>query len=79
MGLYSFDKGDVFPISCLLTLNFLSFNTKLPVFISVFPLCFEKKAYLCHTLSVHQRDETGKKRFLFINRNIIALSLVFEI
>ncbi|TRX47949.1 hypothetical protein FNW54_03035 [Bacteroides sp. HF-5092] len=61
-------------------MNFLSFNTKLPVFISVFPLCFEKKAYLCHTLSVHQRDEIGKKRFfIFINRNIYDLSLVFEI
>ena len=32
-------------------------GAKLPVFISVFPLCFEKKAYLCHTLSVHQRGE----------------------
>lgn len=29
--------------------------------------------------SVHQRDETGKKRFLFFNRNIDVLSLVFEI
>lgn len=26
---------------------------------------FRKKAYLCHTLSVHQCGETGKKRYLF--------------
>ncbi|CAG9901145.1 FIG00415333: hypothetical protein [Bacteroides ovatus] len=65
MGLHSFDKGYVFPISCLLTLNFLPFNTKLPVFISVFPLCFKKNTYLCHALSTHQRDEIGGKRFYF--------------
>ena len=79
-GRHSLRSEFIFLIGSLLILNFLSFNTKLPVFISVFPLCFEKKAYLCHTLSVHQRDEIGKKRFfIFINRNIYDLSLVFEI
>ncbi|MEO5157074.1 hypothetical protein ABH158_05735, partial [Bacteroides ovatus] len=56
-GRHSLRSEFIFLIGSLLILNFLSFNTKLPVFISVFPLCFEKKAYLCHTLSVHQRGE----------------------
>ena len=40
-------------------------RTKLPVFISVFPIYFKKITYLCHALSAHRRDETGGKCFLF--------------
>ena len=38
---------------------------RLPVFISIFRLRFKKNIYLCRTLSAHQRDGTGRKRFLF--------------
>ena len=64
-GRHSLRSEFIFLIDSLLILNFLSFNTKLPVFISVFPLCFEKKAYLCHTLSAHRRDETVESGYYF--------------
>lgn len=42
-------------------------HTIFPAFISSFPSYSEKNIYLCHTLSAHQRDETGKSGFLFLN------------
>ena len=33
----------------------------------LFSILFRKNIYLCHTLSAHQRDETGKSGFLFLN------------
>ncbi|KAB6277976.1 hypothetical protein GA372_25375, partial [Bacteroides xylanisolvens] len=44
----------------------IHFNTELPIFISIFLLPFKKNIYLCHTLSAHQRDEIGRKRFIFL-------------
>ncbi|KAA3975204.1 hypothetical protein F3F43_03515, partial [Bacteroides ovatus] len=56
----------------------IHFNTELPIFISIFLLPFKKNIYLCHTLSAHQRDETGRKRFLFPIWSKSVLSLTFR-
>ena len=52
-------------------------HTIFPAFISSFPSYSEKNIYLCHTLSAHQRDETGKSGFLFLNgvNNVLSLKL----
>ena len=46
-------------------------NTKLLISIPKFLLCIilvlKKYIYLCRTLSAHQRDGIGRKRFLFLN------------
>ena len=60
-------------------------NTKLLVFISIpiFLLCIilalKKYIYLCRTLSAHQRDETGGKRFFISLWSKNVLSLIFKI
>ena len=52
-------------------------HTIFPAFISSFPPYSEENIYLCHTLSAHQRDETGKSGFLFLNgvNNVLSLKL----
>ena len=62
----NFDFDSVESISNELVLKAQFDNTELPVFIPVFLLHFKKKIYLCHTLSAHQRDEIGRRRFYFL-------------
>ena len=54
-------------VRCTSPDNTLYSHTIFPAFISSFPSYSEKNIYLCHTLSAHQRDETGKSGFLFLN------------
>ena len=54
-------------VRCTSPDNTLYSHTIFPAFISSFPSYSEKNIYLCHTLSAHQRDETGKSVFLFLN------------
>ena len=64
-------------VRCTSPDNTLYSHTIFPAFISSFPSYSEKNIYLCHTLSAHQRDETGKSVFLFLNgvNNVLSLKL----
>ena len=58
----------------------IHFNTELPSIYFHISTAFQKKnIYLCRTLSAHQRDGTGRKRFLFPIWSKSVLSLDFEI
>ena len=76
MLIYDHLRG-VSVVSSLGVKKLLIFKFERQYVISSFPSYSEKNIYLCHTLSAHQRDETGKSGFLFLNgvNNVLSLKL----